>query len=204
MARERYHHGDLPRTLVEVSLDLVRAHGVEGFSLRAAARTAGVHPAAVYRHFADREELLAAVADAGFRMLADRMRAESAGAAGPAERFAAVGGAYVRFAVAHPAHFRVMFSRARSPVAGGGSARDLLDDGLRDLGVDAPGAALVAWSAVHGLASLVVDGADPADGAELDAAIDDLTAAVLRGLPDRTGAARPGAGAALSPAAGAE
>ncbi len=183
--RTAYHHGDLRRSLVDHSVALVRTHGVDGFSLRAAARAAGVDPAAVYRHFTDRDDLMRAVAAAGFAELADRMRADTAAATGPAARFVATGAAYVRFAVANPEYFTVMFGRHGTAAPGAGTF-DLLLATLEALGHDAPlaldvpAAAVVAWSAVHGLATLAVAGAVPADG--LDAAIDGVTATVLAGL----------------------
>lgn len=183
--RTAYHHGDLRRSLVEHSVALVRDHGVDGFSLRAAARAAGVDPAAVYRHFADRDDLMRAVAAAGFAELAARMTAGTDAAHGPSARFVATGTAYVRFAVAHPEYFSVMFGRHGADAPGAG-ARALLLATLSDLAAQRPlrmdveAAAVVAWSAVHGLATLAVAGAVPADG--LDDALDGVTATVLAGL----------------------
>jgi AcrR family transcriptional regulator len=180
-----YHHGDLRRALVEHSVTLVREHGVDGFSLRAAARAAGVDPAAVYRHFADRDDLMRAVAAAGFAELTAGMTAATEAARGAAARFVATGTAYVGFAVANPEYFSVMFGRHGADVRGSGAYALLLTT-LGDLAAehplrrDAAGAAVVAWSAVHGLATLAVAGAVPAAG--LDGAVDDVTATVLAGL----------------------
>ncbi len=104
-----YHHGDLPRALVDASLDLVDRQGVDGFSLRAAARGAGVNPSAVYRHFTDRAELLGAVAAAGFADLGERMTEAVDGVGDPRSRFRATGEAYVRSALDRPDRFRLMF-----------------------------------------------------------------------------------------------
>lgn len=194
MPRTTYHHGDLPRALVEVSVALIRTHGVDGFSLRAAAREAGVHPAAVYRHFADREELMRAVAEAGFRALTARMAAGMGATTDPAARFAAAGAEYVGFALDNPEFFRVMSGRhgvgRPGGLAGvgppGGSAHDLLLEALR--GLDGPlalpldAAAVVAWSLVHGLAALLVDGALPTGARDVAHAVADVTAAGLRAV----------------------
>ena len=183
--RTAYHHGDLRRALVEHSVALVREHGVDGFSLRAAARAAGVDPAAVYRHFDDRDDLMRAVAAAGLAELAARMRSGTDAVQGAAARFVATGTAYVRFAVAQPEYFSVMFGRHGAAAPGAG-ARALLLATLTDLAAERPlaldveAAAVVAWAAVHGLATLAVAGAVPPDG--LDAALDGVTATVLAGL----------------------
>jgi AcrR family transcriptional regulator len=188
--RATYHHGDLPRALVASSVRLIAAHGVDGFSLRAAARDAGVNPAAVYRHFADRSELLAAVAATGFAQLTDRMAAAMGRAEGPEGRFTATGAAYVHFAQANPEFFRAMFGPHGSGAAHGGgvepSAYGLLVGALEELAaaglVAGPveAATLTAWAAVHGLAVLLVDRATtPVD---VDAAVGHLTRTVLRGL----------------------
>ena len=111
--RPTYHHGDLRNSLIQAALALVAERGVEGFSLREAARMVGVSPSACYRHFADREELLAAVAHEGLDALAEEMRVAAAPHEGPSafdavHRFWDYSGAYLHFALAHPAHFRVM------------------------------------------------------------------------------------------------
>jgi AcrR family transcriptional regulator len=196
-ARASYHHGDLPRALVEASVRLIGRHGVDGFSLRSAAREAGVHPAAVYRHFADRADLLRAVAAVGFGELADRMDTAMAGAGDPAARLVAGGGAYVRFALDRPEFFRVMSGphgagpdgvRGRGAGRSGRSARDLLAAALADLhesrglriGVD--DAVVVAWSAVHGLATLLTGAALDLVGVEVDDAVATVTGATVRGI----------------------
>ena len=169
-----YHHGDLRRALIDAVLSLVEADGTpDAFTLRGAARLAGVSEAAPYRHFSDRKALLAAVAEDGFRLMCEDMEeTEAAHGDDPVARFAALGVEYVRFAVAHPAHFRVMFSanfvdKSAYPdlqrVAALGLAflmraiEDCQASGL--VREDDPEAvALTAWSAVHGLAVLCVDG----------------------------------------------
>lgn len=200
-SRPTYHHGDLPSALLDASLALIGARGVEAFSLRAAARDAGVHPAAVYRHFADRSELLGAVAAVGFGQLADRMAAAIATRADPEACFLAAGDAYVRFALDNPEYFRVMFgpygsgpggaARGRGAGSDGRSAYALLVEVLTGLAAAGPisgpieAATLTAWSALHGLAALLVDGAIALTDPEVDDAIDHLARSTLRGLQAR-------------------
>jgi len=170
-----YHHGDLPRALLDAALHLVETEGPGALTLRAVAREAGVSQAAPYRHFANKEAILAAVAEEGFRSLMAAMR-QAVDASGPLPlaRLRAVGVGYVTFATSHRSHFRVMFGRgvvdrSRFPalrqVAAdtlamvidaiaecqrAGLVRD--DEPARDL-------ALMAWSCVHGLSALLVEGA---------------------------------------------
>lgn len=197
--KPRYHHGNLSSALLEAALQLVAADGVEGFSLRAAARAAGVNPAAVYRHFADRSELLGAVAVVGFGELGTRMVGAVAAADGPSKQFLAAGETYIRFALDQPEYFRVMFGPYGSR-PGSAARRDLETDlgrpspyrvllgVVRDLvppGAGSPNPddrALTAWSAVHGLATLLVDHAVELDAEGVDAAIGHLLQTTLRGL----------------------
>ena len=171
--RRRYHHGDLPRALLHAALSLVETHGAEALTLRGAARLAGVSQAAPYRHFADKEALLAAVAEEGFLAMTKAMRRASAShEADPLGQFRALGLAYVEFATMHPAHFRVMFGRAAADRSAYPSLRaaaaetfGLLVGAIKDCqraGLVRPGdpeeLALAAWSGTHGLSSLAVDG----------------------------------------------
>ena len=205
-----YHHGDLRNALLRVAAELVVSHGVEGFSLREAARRVGVTPTACYRHFADKAALLTAVASEGFAKMALSMetqmtkerkspRAGTSPTKQAVKRFFAVGNAYVRFAVDNPAQFRVMFG----PYGAGGdksvrgvstqSGKDpyeifvaALDD-LVDSGVITPqsriDAELPAWAAIHGLAALLVDDLiNITTKADLVAAIDKVISNILRGL----------------------
>src|SRR5689334_8708216 len=114
--RASYHHGDLRNALLQTALRLVAERGPEGFSLREAAREVGVSPSAAYRHFADKEALLYALALDGHARLANameralgRVAGERGTAAHAAAALNAIGEAYVEFAVRHPSHFRVMF-----------------------------------------------------------------------------------------------
>jgi AcrR family transcriptional regulator len=168
--RASYHHGDLHRALKEATAVLLSSSGVENFSLRKAAQAAGVDPAAVYRHFADKDALLLEVAHDGFFALAARMEAGIDAATDDEGRFRATGEAYVRFALAEPALFRLMFgpltaneTRHLSRGPRGRGAHQILLDALAAVSPQAPpgqfpGAAVSAWALVHGLTILVLDG----------------------------------------------
>jgi AcrR family transcriptional regulator len=207
VARQRYHHGDLRRALTQAALRLVARHGPGGFTLREAARRAGVTHAAPYRHFAGKAALLAAVAEEGFAGMRASMQAavEQAGA-DPGERLKALGIAYVRYAVAHPSHFRVMFGAETTDkcayptlAAAAAATFGLLVEAIgacQAAGQLRPGApedlAVPLWSIVHGLAALLIDGQVPvaADGVESRAA--QVTAAVFDGLRARADGSSPG------------
>jgi len=172
MRRETYHHGDLARALLVAARRLVEREGPIGASLRAVAREAGVTAAAPYHHYADRDALLAAVAAQGFDELAEAMNrsARREGHHTPLARLQAAGVAYVRFAVRNPELFRLMFSRPPGNRSGypdlDRSARGafavlerLLDRQGRSKAPTRPSTiALTAWSTVHGLATLLIDG----------------------------------------------
>jgi AcrR family transcriptional regulator len=105
-----YHHGNLKEALIEAALDLIAQKGPAGFTFAEAARSAGVSPAAPYRHFRDRDELLASIAQQGFELFEKRLTA--AWDDGRPDTFAAfsrVGKAYLAFAREHPAYYSAMF-----------------------------------------------------------------------------------------------
>ncbi|HEY4243656.1 MAG TPA: TetR/AcrR family transcriptional regulator [Kofleriaceae bacterium] len=107
--KRSYHHGNLRPALVAAALKEIAKDGPEGFTLRGVARRAGVSAAAVYRHFEDKDDLLAAVAAECLAQVQETMGAALAKAPPePLQRFRAEGVAWLRFAVAHPEHFRVM------------------------------------------------------------------------------------------------
>lgn len=109
MASKTYHHGNLKAALITAALRELAHEGPEGFSLRGVARRAGVSAPAVYRHFEDKEALLVAVAaECADRLATTMVDAVAKAPADPLERFRAVGIALVRFAVAHPEHFRAL------------------------------------------------------------------------------------------------
>jgi len=204
--RRRYHHGDLRNALLHAALRLVARHGVEGFSLRETARAVGVSPAAAYRHFEDKSALVGALAVEGLVRMAAAMEAAIAAAPGepgtPRRAVAdltAIGAAYVEFAVANPSHFRVMFGPwceqpqrdelSMDLFPGGRDPYQILVDTLDALvrsGAVRPevreGAEVPAWSAVHGLASLLVEEALALGPAERQVATALVQRMLLAGL----------------------
>jgi len=143
-----YHHGDLQAALLKAAGKALEQKGVASLSLRDAARRAGVSHNAPYRHFPDREALLAALASEGFALLAEQLR----GPQGPE-----LGVAYVQFALQHPQRFRLMFGGV-SPI--GDAARQAYGAVL-DAYKALPRpelAAAAAWSLMHGLAQLLLEG----------------------------------------------
>lgn len=109
-ARRGYHHGNLREALIEAALDLIREKGPAGFTFAEAARAAGVSPAAPYRHFRDRDALLADVAKRGFTLFTGALAAAwDEGRPSPREAFHRLGTAYLAFARDEPAFFSAMF-----------------------------------------------------------------------------------------------
>jgi AcrR family transcriptional regulator len=106
----RYHHGDLRPALVDAAIAVIAERGVRDFSMAEASRRLGVTTAAPYRHFADRDELLAAVAARGLTVFAAMLSGAADGADTPAQRLAAMAGAYVRFAAQQRPLFDALFS----------------------------------------------------------------------------------------------
>ena len=171
-SRTTYHHGDLRPALLEASLALIDQAGIGALSLREVARKAGVSHNAPYHHFKDRGSLLAALAEDGFAALASEMAQARAAAPDARARLEACGQAYVRFALKSPARFKVMFRpELTAPSEEGAVAQSSIPalDTLTTAIVDAQAAGLappgdpkplvlICWSAVHGLASLWLDG----------------------------------------------
>ena len=185
MDRKNYRHGDLRRALVEAGLELSRTNGPDAVVLREVTRRAGVSPSAAYRHFANRDLLihdvsmaaqarLAAEIEAAQAEEAARLPARSGAAEASSSLLRGVGAGYLRFAWSEPGWFRTAFwvhpdlAFAGAAPAAGPSGRtpfQLLGEAL-DAMVDAgalaadrrAGAEVLAWSAVHGLATLTVDG----------------------------------------------
>lgn len=175
MSSRTYHHGDLRSALLAAGLQALEDGGE--LSLRALARTAGVSASAVYRHFPDKDALLAALAREGLAMLAAAQRAASDRAGGGAVGFNATGGAYVRFALDHPALFRLIFAHPPKRAAGeeADEAMSLLHANAKALapaGTEPKLFALRAWALAHGMAMLMLDGQVPRDDDLVDMAID--------------------------------
>lgn len=156
-AKTRYHHGDLRAALLKAAEDLLAEGGVPAVGLREVARRVGVSATAPYRHFADKEALLAAVAAEGFRALGQAMGAAAAGAGAPRN---ALGAAYVRFALAQPARFRLMFGQGVAAIARHPdlAAAARMTHGFLTRSAATPLAAVHDWAMVHGLANLLIDG----------------------------------------------
>ena len=167
-----YHHGNLRRALLDEALATIRAEGVDGLTLREIGARVGVSRTALYRHFADKRALLAAVATEGFRTLRQQLiTAWEDGGRGRAA-FDSMGVAYVRFAVANPSHYRVMFGGFVDPkacepelAAEAAGAFQALVDALAALqhdavvrGDDTVQMARFVWAVVHGVAMLGIDG----------------------------------------------
>ena len=177
--KQTYHHGDLRRALLDAALVLLQTKDMEQLSLREVARQAGVSHTAPYRHFADKAALLAAVAEEGFitfgRYLSDAVVRANAD---PIESLRATGEAYVRYALEHPTHFRVMFRSASLgydpdsslEITAQGTFQILVDviisgqmAGLIKAG-DPKEIATGRWALVHGFSMLLLDGMLPQRG----------------------------------------
>lgn len=169
-AKAKYHHGDLRGALINAARQLVEEKGAENFSLADACRLAGVSTAAPYRHFRDREEVLAEVTAGGFEQLSEfSMAAVAEKGEGTLGGIIAMGHAYVRFAIEHQAVFRLMFGqnpaiKGSEPVTGEG--RSCFGQVIEQVEIyckknDVPGDAEVIavklWTFVHGAASLLID-----------------------------------------------
>jgi AcrR family transcriptional regulator len=172
MAKQTYHHGDLPAVILSRAAELVAERGADGVSLRELARAAGVSHAAPAHHFIDRRGLFTALAAEGFRLLATALTDAR-------PQFIAAALAYVRFAIEHPGHYAVMFDRSlvdpHDPelVAAQALAGAELAHGVQSLDdphatADPAGAELAAWSLVHGFAMLWLNDAVPADIAGIE------------------------------------
>jgi AcrR family transcriptional regulator len=168
-----YHHGNLKEALMQAALDLIGEKGPTGFTFAEAARSAGVSPAAPYRHFRDRDELLADVAKRGFEAFTEALTAAwDDGRPDPVQAFERIGRAYLAFARAEPAYYSAMFESGLSVA----DNPELLEAGERAYAVlrnaaealvatmpagTRPPASMVsfhAWALSHGIASLFARG----------------------------------------------
>ena len=184
-----YHHGDLRSALIQSALALVTEEQDWTFSLREVARRAGVSHNAPYNHFADKRDLLAAVAVVGFAALGQRILEATSGIVNARTALVKAAVVYVTFGVENPAHYRLMFGsalvtaqegRPKAVVEAGAQSRAIMAEIIRrgaaagvfdaalqrdeDLSV----AALTAWSTVHGLTTLIIDGIADVPGSEVE------------------------------------
>lgn len=188
-----YHHGDLRNALITAGVAMLGEQSAESISLRALAKRAGVSHNAPYQHFADKEALMAAIAEEGFRLLGEAIDAGQAGLADAdgIERVIRAGQSYVAFALAHPSHFQLMFSHmahadypdlsaeSRSAfaklvaiVAAGQASGELRPGPPEPL-------ALTVWMMVHGLSDVAIAQKLP-PGAAGEQSTEDLAAMMVR------------------------
>lgn len=170
---DRYHHGNLASALVAEAVRTIEREGADALTLRGVGARLGVSRTALYRHYADKGALLEAVSKEGFRLFRAALADAWEGAGRGGDGFAAMGEAYVRFALDHPSHYRVMFGGGaevgrRDPdhAAEGAAAFQVLVNSLLELqrdGVvraseDIGQLARYIWAVVHGVAMLALDG----------------------------------------------
>ena len=178
--QRKYHHGDLRSSLVASGLALLATRAADDISLREVARALGVSATAVYRHFPDKQALLFAICELGAQQLHDAQHQAMVAKTGKAA-FEAAGRAYVLFALANPGLYRLMMATKASvdhyDTNGNamGNAMQLLKDCVANVlpkkasALDHKVAALHAWSLVHGISMLMLDGLVSPDGAVIDA-----------------------------------
>ena len=202
-AGSHYQYGDLRNALIAAATGLAQEEGPDAVTLREVARRVDVSPAAVYRHFASHDDLLGAVKQRALAAMAKVMKAELARtpagndrAQAAVDRLRALGGAYLTFAFSEPGLFRLIFGRRGHPVTGQPSPEPqddpltmlaaALDELVAAGGLPAnrrPHAEVAAWAAVHGLATLCLDGplaATPPAGRQ--ALADRTVDAILNGI----------------------
>jgi AcrR family transcriptional regulator len=193
-----YHHGDLRNALIQAGLALLAEEGVSGLDLRKVARRAGVSHNAPYRHFADKQALLAAIAEFGFHQLTAQIQVALAdGADAPGAQLTAIARAYIAFAHQNPALMREMFSgltidrsayptlysASKAPftitvdVIQRGQAREVIVAG------DPVYLTVGAWSLMHGLAMLLIENQIP-EARENDTAVEELLQMCMQQLYD--------------------
>jgi AcrR family transcriptional regulator len=179
--RRDYHHGNLKNVLIEAAISQIATHGARDLSLRELARSIGVSHASTYRHFPNKESVLATIAEQGFEELTRAMEAAAKPHAGdPLEMLRATGIAYVDFGVSYPHHLQIMFGDAITRhedyptlVEASKKAYEVLVSVVREgqqagriSAQDERLVALAAWAQVHGLAMLISSGQIHSDSAE--------------------------------------
>ncbi|MCU0480624.1 MAG: TetR/AcrR family transcriptional regulator [Anaerolineae bacterium] len=173
--KQKYHHGDLRNTLIQIGTEMLIESGADELSLRKIAQRAGVSHNAPYQHFADKNALLAAIAEEGFRLLGDAIdeALQNSQTLSPHARLLAVSRAYVAFALQYPTHLQLMFgafasetypslanrshqtlAKLMSVVAELEQAGQLAENPIYDVG-------MVVWIALHGLSVILNAGKIP-------------------------------------------
>jgi len=171
-ARGDYHHGDLRRELIRAAIELMGSRGEDAFTLREVARHVGVNHRAAYRHFADKQALETAVAIQGFEGLRLAMQRRIRGCTEPAERVERIFRAYVRFALGHPAHYRLMFGPLSRSMDESAELRTAIFAVIAVIEVEAEAllgtrgkpvrdAVIAHWALGHGLCDLMISGHVP-------------------------------------------
>jgi AcrR family transcriptional regulator len=200
---DHYHHPDLREAMIRVAQDLLESEGPSGWTVRAAARIAGVSSGAPYRHFADKDTLLAAVAARGFEELLSEIQTQTEKADGPpGQRLDAAAEAYVSFALAKPGRYQVMFGREianRKLHPGLSDAADRTFEAIsnevqraQNGGVlrkdrSAQQLAAGAWAMLHGLCDLILNGRIGEEGeGDPIALVRSLGRAVFEGVAARS------------------
>lgn len=196
-SKEPYHRVNLKQSLLDAAVSLIGEVGPQGFTLREVARRAGVSHNAPYRHFRDKDDLLAEVAAEGFDRLTESMRTAMAKGRTAATRLRLAGRGYVAFALQWPRHTLIMFDtpKAAEPrpehVESAGRAFQTLLDAIT--AAQAEGAlpsgdperlAIAAWSGVHGLAKLAIGGQVPFSARQTLEFAEYLTLVLERGMRD--------------------
>jgi AcrR family transcriptional regulator len=199
-----YHHGHLKEELLTAALALIGQVGPQAFTLREVARRAGVSHNAPYRHFRDKDELLAVLAVQGFERLNSVMKRSAARGTSPQERLRLCGRGYISFALRWPQHFLVMFdlpsSRDKYPeYAGAGEAafatllKFVIECQEAEVlaGGEPEPLAFMAWSMVHGIAKLASSSHLPFPKSGVldfaDTASRVLAAGMAKGVASRSG-----------------
>jgi AcrR family transcriptional regulator len=193
-AKQPYHHVELKQTLLDAAVALIGEVGPRAFTLREVARRAGVSHNAPYRHFEDKDDLIAAVAAQGFDRLTESMRKAMTKGRTASERLRWAGRGYVQFALRWPRHIFVMFdapaSKMRPEYAGAAErAFQTLLDAIRAVQAegglpkgDPQAYAVVAWAAVHGLAKLAISGRLPFPASQTLGFTDYVTRVLAQGM----------------------
>jgi len=179
----QYHHGNLRAAMIDAAAIVLENHGADELSLRETARRAGVSQTAPYRHFKNKQALLAAVAGDGFRMLLEELK--SAGVPyedDPVEAVTQMGAAYIRFATEQPGRFRLMFGRDIKNRHQYDELENVTEEIADTIGgvLPNPAMGLGLWSTMHGLAWLLIE--DVADMGGGKGAVTSRAEIVLRSL----------------------